>query len=92
MKSEREFQPEEQCTATQAHGAADKMRSGTNLFIIKQRGRNLFWTCSDEHGCGWHDGNPKQSFSPSELTRELRLLIDMNWFTHCEILELSAPI
>lgn len=62
----------------------------TKLYVIRQRGRTLYWTCSTEHGGGWNDGRPKQSFSPSELTRELRRLIDEDWFTDCEILELRT--
>ena len=60
----------------------------SKLFVIKQRGRNLFWTCSAEHGSGWNDGNPKQSFSPSELVKEIRRLIDESWFTDIEVCEL----
>jgi hypothetical protein len=60
----------------------------TKLFIIKQRGRDLYWNCSAEHGSGWADGNPKQSFSPSELMKEIRRLIDEKWFTDIEVLEL----
>ena len=60
----------------------------TKLFIIKQRGRDLFWSCSAEHGSGWTDGKPKQSFSPSELVKEIRRLIDEKWFTDIEVCEL----
>lgn len=60
----------------------------TKLFVIKQRGRNLYWTCSAEHGSGWSEPNPKQSFSPSELVKEIRRLIDEKWFTDIEVLEL----
>lgn len=60
------------------------------LYLIKQRGREMYWACSAEHGCGWHPGNPKQSFSPSELTKELRRLIDEKWFVDLEILELMV--
>lgn len=64
----------------------------TKLFVIKQRGRNLFWTCSAEHGSGWNEGNPKQSFSPSELVKEIRRLIDGKWFTDIEVLELRIRV
>lgn len=60
----------------------------TKLFVIKQRGRNQFWNCSAEHGSGWSDGHPKQSFSPSELVKEIRRLIDEKWFTDIEVCEL----
>lgn len=60
----------------------------TKLFIIKQRGRNQFWNCSAEHGSGWSDGHPKQSFSPSELVKEICRLIDEKWFTDIEVCEL----
>lgn len=60
----------------------------TKLFVIKQRGRDLFWTCSAEHGSGWNSNNPKQSFSPSELVKEIRRLIDEKWFTDIEVCEL----
>ena len=60
----------------------------TKLFVIKQRGHNQFWACSAEHGSGWTDGAPKQSFSPSELVKEIRRLIDEKWFTDIEVCEL----
>ncbi len=60
------------------------------LFVIRQRGRKLYWSCSTEHSCGWTDGHPKQSFSPSELTKQIRLLIDEGWFADIEILELCV--
>lgn len=60
----------------------------TKLFVIKQRGRNLFWCCSAEHGSGWNEPNPKQSFSPSELVKEIRRLIDEKFFTDIEVCEL----
>ena len=62
----------------------------TKLFVIRQLGRDLYWNNSAEHGCGWNPGNPKQSFSPSELTKQIRSLIDNEWFTDCEILELHT--
>ena len=65
------------------------MRS--RLFVIKKRGQNQYWNNSSEHGCGWNDRHPKQSFSPSELTKSLRLLIDQGWFVECEIIELQLP-
>jgi hypothetical protein len=65
------------------------MRS--RLFVIKKRGQNQYWNNSSEHGCGWNDRHPKQSFSPSELTKSLRLLIDQGWFVECEIIELRLP-
>jgi hypothetical protein len=65
------------------------MRS--RLFVIKKRGQNQYWNNSSEHGCGWNDRYPKQSFSPSELTKGLRLLIDQGWFVECEIIELRLP-
>lgn len=60
----------------------------TKLFIIKQKDRELYWNHSAEHGTGWNPNTPKQSFSPSELTKEIRMMIDNNWFTNCEILEM----
>ncbi len=65
------------------------MRS--RLFAIKKRGQNQYWNNSSEHGCGWNDRHPKQSFSPSELTTQVRLLIDQEWFVECEIIELQLP-
>jgi len=59
----------------------------TKLFLIRQSANGHYWTCSSEHGTGWVSV-PKQAFSPSELTRNLRLLIDNEWFSTCEILEL----
>ena len=64
----------------------------TKLFVIKQKGRNQFWCCSAEHGSGWTDGTPKQSFSPSELVKEIRRLIDEKWFTDIEVCELRLAI
>ena len=61
----------------------------TKLFVIKQIGRPLYWCCS-AHGCGWDEGNPKQSFSPSELVKEIRRLIDEEWFQDVEVLQLVA--
>lgn len=63
----------------------------TRLFVIRKRGTDQYWNCSIEHGSGWNCGNPKQSFSPNELTKTLRLLIDENWFCSIEILELKLP-
>lgn len=60
------------------------------LYVIKQKGRDLFWACSSEHGTGWHPGHPKQSFSPSELVKEVRRLIDEQWFVDLEVLELMT--
>lgn len=59
----------------------------TKLFVICQRGRNQFWSCNAEHGSGWTDC-PKQSFTPSELIKEIRRLIDEKWFTDIEVREL----
>jgi hypothetical protein len=61
------------------------------LFVIKQRGRDQFWNCSAEHGAGWNDRHPKQSFSPSELTKEIRRMIDDKTFCDVEILQLAIP-
>ncbi len=63
----------------------------SKLFVIKQRHRELYWCCSSEHGSGWNPGNPKQSFSPSELTRELRRFIDDGIWTDVEVLQLDLP-
>lgn len=61
----------------------------TKLFVIKKNDCNQYWLCSAEHGSGWSDGHPKQSFSPSELVKEIRRLIDEKWFQDIEILELK---
>jgi hypothetical protein len=62
------------------------------LFVIaKQSGAEAqYWACSTEHGCGWHPGTPKQSFTKSELSREIFRLIDQGWFADCRILQLST--
>ena len=57
------------------------------LFVIRN-GEGQYWTCSSEHGSGWHGDQPKQAFSPSELARTIRLLIDQGWWQDCEVLEL----
>lgn len=62
----------------------------TKLFIIKKSNEESYWNCSSEHGTGWNPHYPKQAFSPSELTKTLRLLIDEGWFIHSEIIELDA--
>lgn len=58
------------------------------LFVIAQRGRDLYWSCSTEHGCGWTPHHPKQAFSPSELGKEIRRLIDEGWWADCEVFQL----
>ena len=63
----------------------------TRLFVVRKRFQEQFWTCSSEHGSGWNDGHPKQSFSPSELTREIRRLIDQGWMTDLIVIELTIP-
>jgi hypothetical protein len=65
----------------------------TKLFVIEQEGgtERIFWTCSAEHGSGWTPGHPKQSFSPSELTAQLRSMIDHGWFCTVIIRELKIP-
>jgi hypothetical protein len=62
----------------------------TRLFIIERRSGDelVYWNCSGEHGSGWNPHYPKQAFSPSELTKTLRLLIDEGWFADCTIREL----
>jgi hypothetical protein len=62
----------------------------TNLFVIKQRGREIYWNCSADHGSGWNEEHPKQSFSPSELFKELRRMIDDKCFPDVEICQLIA--
>lgn len=60
----------------------------TRLYVIEQSGRaehdRVFWSCSSEHGCGWNPGNPKQAFSPSELTAQLRSMIDHGYI--CDVI------
>lgn len=61
------------------------------LFVIERVGvgnERQYWACSSEHGSGWHPGYPKQAFSRSELTKEIRRLIDQGWFTDCVIRQL----
>jgi hypothetical protein len=58
------------------------------LFVIKKKGQEQFWACSSEHGSGWCDRHPKQSFTKSELAKEIHRLIDRDWFTDIEILQL----
>ena len=60
-----------------------------SLFIIAQRGRRMYWTCSTEHGCGWNSV-AKQSFSKSELVREIGRMIDDGHFQNIEVLKLRA--
>jgi hypothetical protein len=60
----------------------------TRLFVIRKQGSNQYYACSSEHGCGWNPGHPKQAFSPSELTAQLRVMIDNDWLENVEILQL----
>lgn len=61
------------------------------LFVIVQQGSEpLYWTCSIDHGCRWSPGKPKQAFTPSELTKAIRMLINSDWFNDCEIRQLSV--
>lgn len=60
-----------------------------DLFVIRQSGTDYFWNCSAEHGCGWNPGQPKQSFSKSELTREIARMILSNQFVNSEIVRLK---
>lgn len=61
----------------------------TNLFVIERRDvtsmESYYWSCCPEHGTGWNPGTPKQAFSPSELTKTLRQLIDEGWWSDCKI-------
>jgi hypothetical protein len=59
------------------------------LFVIKQIGREMYWTCSSEHGSGWQEGDPKQAFTKSELSKEVYRLIDKGWWVDCEIKQLG---
>lgn len=61
------------------------------MFAIRLRGRQLYWTCSSEHGSGWHPRYPKQAFSKSELAQQIMQMIEHRTFTDCEIVELSMP-
>lgn len=83
-------QPTVQPTA-QAATPKEYPHMRSRLFVIKRRGQNQYWNNSAEHGCGWNDHHPKQSFSPSELTAQIRLLIDQGRFVQCEIIELQLP-
>ena len=49
-----------------------------DLFTI-QLPNGLYWICSSEHGSGWTD-QPKQTFSKSELCKQIALLIEHGWF------------
>lgn len=49
------------------------------LFVIRKRDQEQYWCCSSEHGSGWSDGTPKQSFSPSELATQIGLLAREFW-------------
>lgn len=64
------------------------------LFVIERTASDgkgkLYWACSTEHGAGWHSGYPKQAFSRSELTAEIRRLIDEGWFCDAMIRELHV--
>jgi hypothetical protein len=66
-------------------------RQGCGLFVIRQKRTGYYWTCSSEHGSGWQPKQPKQSFTKSELSKEIYRLIDQGWFVDCDILQLSVP-
>lgn len=63
----------------------------SGLFVIRQLGRDLYWNCSTEHGCGWNPQRPKQAFSKSELTREILRLIEGGDLSSVEIIQLRLP-
>jgi hypothetical protein len=58
------------------------------LYVIKQRNRELYWCCSAAHGCGWTP-RPKQAFSKSEIKKEIEFLIERDWFTPVDVMQLS---
>ena len=53
---------------------------GIDLFVIRKRDAQQYWLCSSEHGSGWNDKQPKQTFSKSELAKEVFRLIEKGWF------------
>lgn len=62
------------------------------LYVIRQRGRECYWARSSEHGCGWRDNEPRQTFSRTELQAEIGHMIDKGWFVDCEIITVAIPI
>lgn len=75
--------------------ALNKASSNSGLFVIRScatsgDGKKQYWSCSPEHGTGWC-ATPKQSFTKSELAKQVFDLIDNGHFQNCEILELHVP-
>lgn len=64
-----------QCSAPQTTPGSSRIP----LFVIRKLDQEQYWTCSSEHGSGWHPGNPRQSFSPSELATQVGLLAREFW-------------
>ena len=62
----------------------------TGLYIIEQEKHEpdrLFWNRNIEHGTGWNPHTPKQSFTKSELVKEVFFICD-NFSTDIAIKEL----
>lgn len=78
---------EEKCCGSEAMAPMTNMASRgptplIPLFVIRKRHQEQYWNCSSEHGSGWNDRHPKQSFSPSELATQVGHLARENW---CDI-------
>ena len=58
------------------------------LYVIRKVDQDQYWHCSIEHGAGWHPHYPKQSFSKSELTKQIFSMIEDEVFTDVVILQL----
>ena len=62
------------------------------LYVIRKRGHESYWARSAEHGCGWRDNEPGQTFSRTELQKEIGHMIDNKCFVDCEIISVAIPI
>ena len=62
------------------------------LYVIRQKGHETYWANSTEHGCGWRDNEPRQTFSRTELQAEIGNMIERGWFVDCEIVAVAIPI
>ena len=67
-----------------------KLESGR--YIIKKHGTDKYWSCSIEGGIGWQPKKPKQSFSKSELLKQIYRMGQLEYMPTIEIHKLRKKI